>query len=61
MAPPFRPRLQAATDENAFPKTRRIDRAEALRWSIAALIAMGGGYAHPSVWVPFVLVGNGEQ
>ena len=36
-------------------------RAEALRRSIAALIAKGGRYAHPSVWAPFVLVGNGEQ
>jgi hypothetical protein len=62
MAPPFRPRLQTATDENAFPKTRRIGRAEALRRSIAALIAKGAAaYAHPSVWAPFVLVGNGPR
>jgi CHAT domain-containing protein len=35
-------------------------RAEALRRSISALIAKGGNYAHPSVWAPFVLVGNGS-
>ena len=39
----------------------KIGRAEALRSSIAALIARGGRFAHPSVWAPFVLVGNGEQ
>jgi len=37
-----------------------IGRAEALRRSIAALIARGGGNAHPSVWAPFVLVGTGS-
>jgi CHAT domain-containing protein/tetratricopeptide (TPR) repeat protein len=42
----------------ANPKTRR---AEALRSSEAALIAKGGRFAHPSVWAPFVLVGDGEQ
>jgi CHAT domain-containing protein/Tfp pilus assembly protein PilF len=36
-----------------------IGRAEALRRSISALIAKGGNNAHPSVWAPFVLVGNG--
>jgi CHAT domain-containing protein len=36
-----------------------IGRAEALRRSISALIAKGGTNAHPSVWAPFVLVGNG--
>ena len=35
-----------------------IDRAEALRRSIAALIAKGGENAEPSVWAPFVLVGK---
>ena len=25
------------------------------------VIARGGRFAHPSVWAPFVLVGNGEQ
>ena len=38
-----------------------IGRAEALRRAEAALIAKGGENAHPSVWAPFVLVGNGEQ
>ena len=37
-----------------------IGRAEALRRSISALIAKGGENAHPSVWAPFVLVGNGS-
>jgi len=37
-----------------------IGRAEALRRSILALIARGGENAHPSVWAPFVLVGNGS-
>jgi hypothetical protein len=26
-----------------------------------AVIARGGRFAHPSVWAPFALVGNGEQ
>ena len=46
---------------NAMKAEPRIGRAEALRRSISALIARGGRYAHPSVWAPFVLVGNGEQ
>jgi CHAT domain-containing protein len=37
-----------------------IGRAEALRRSILVLIAKGGENAHPSVWAPFVLVGNGS-
>jgi CHAT domain-containing protein/Tfp pilus assembly protein PilF len=37
-----------------------IGRAEALRRSISALIAKGPENAHPSVWAPFVLVGNGS-
>ena len=37
-----------------------MGRAEAPRSSIAAVIAKGGAFAHPSVWAPFVLVGNGE-
>ncbi|MFH0300428.1 CHAT domain-containing tetratricopeptide repeat protein [Bradyrhizobium sp. 31Argb] len=36
-------------------------RAEALRRSISALVAKGGDNAHPSVWAPFVLVGNGAS
>ena len=46
---------------NAMKAEPRIGRAGALRRSIAALIARGGRFAHPSVWAPFVLVGNGEQ
>jgi len=36
-----------------------IGRAEALRRSIRALIATGGDNAHPAVWAPFILVGDG--
>jgi CHAT domain-containing protein/Tfp pilus assembly protein PilF len=46
-----------ATD--AMTSHPEIGRAEALRRAIAALIAKGGENAHPSVWAPFVLVGNG--
>ena len=46
---------------NAMKAEPKIGRAGALRRSIAALIARGGRFAHPSVWAPFVLVGNGEQ
>ncbi len=38
----------------------KIGRAEALRRSISALISQGNGWDHPSIWAPFVLVGNGE-
>jgi CHAT domain-containing protein len=44
---------------NTMKAEPKIGRAEALRRSIVALITKG--YTHPSVWVPFVLVGNGEQ
>jgi CHAT domain-containing protein len=37
-----------------------IGPAEALRRSVSALAAKGGDHAHPSVWAPFVLVGNGS-
>jgi CHAT domain-containing protein len=37
-----------------------IGRAEALRRSIVALLGRGGINAQPSVWAPFVLVGNGS-
>jgi CHAT domain-containing protein/Tfp pilus assembly protein PilF len=37
-----------------------IGRAEGLRRSLSALIARGGENAHPTVWAPFVLVGNGS-
>lgn len=43
----------------AIQANPRIGRAEALRQSLSAVIAKGGGYAHPSIWGPFVLVGNG--
>ena len=43
---------------NADP---RIGRAEALRRSMLALIQRGGGYAHPSNWAPFVVVGEGAR
>jgi CHAT domain-containing protein len=36
-----------------------IGRAEALRRSIRALIASGGAKAHPAIWAPFILVGDG--
>lgn len=46
---------------NAMKVEPKIGRAEALRQAEVALIAKGGDNAHPSVWAPFVLVGNGEQ
>jgi CHAT domain-containing protein len=46
---------------NAMKANPKTGRAEALRSSIAAVIAKGGRFAHPSVWAPFVLVGNGER
>ena len=46
---------------NAMRTEPKVGRAEALRRSITALITRGGRFAHPSVWAPFVLVGNGEQ
>ncbi len=39
----------------------KIGGAQALRRSIAALIAKGGRFVHPSVWAPFVLVGMGSS
>jgi CHAT domain-containing protein len=41
---------------NAHPGTGR---SEALRQAILALMARSPDHAHPSVWGPFVLVGNG--
>ncbi len=46
---------------NAMKDKPRIGRAEALRRSISALIARGQGWNHPSIWAPFVLVGNGND
>ena len=34
--------------------------SEALRRAMLRLIERGGAYAHPSVWAPFVLVGDGR-
>jgi CHAT domain-containing protein len=45
---------------NAMKKEPQTGRAEALRRAEADLIKRGGRFAHPSVWAPFVLVGNGE-
>ncbi len=39
----------------------KIGRAEALRLSMLALIAAGGGNAHPANWAPFVVVGEGAR
>ncbi len=50
--------VTGATD--AMTSHAEIGRAEALRRSISALIARGGANAHPSIWAPFVLVGNGS-
>jgi CHAT domain len=38
-----------------------IGRAEALRRSMLSLIGSRGGYAHPSNWAPFALVGEGAR
>lgn len=44
---------------NALATQRDLGRAEAFRRALVNLIGKGGAYAHPSVWAPFVLVGNG--
>jgi CHAT domain-containing protein len=46
---------------NAMKAEPKIGRAEALRRAEVALIVNGGRFTHPSIWAPFVLVGNGEQ
>ena len=38
-----------------------IGRAEAMRRAMTALIAQGGRSAHPSVWAPFAVVGEGGR
>ncbi len=46
----------------AFDEIKRdpsVGRAEALRRSMLALIARGGRNAHPAVWAPFIVVGEG--
>lgn len=48
----------AFTAMTADPK---IGRAEALRRSLKSLIAKGGVAAHPAIWAPFVLVGEGGR
>jgi tetratricopeptide (TPR) repeat protein len=40
---------------------RTYTEEDALRRAEVALIAKSGRFARPSVWAPFVLVGNGEQ
>ena len=47
---------RAADELRADPK---IGRAEAVRRSELALIDQGGSYAHPAIWAPFVVVGEG--
>jgi CHAT domain-containing protein len=43
----------------AMKTNQTIGRAEALRRSMLALIAMGGQSAHPAHWAPFIVVGEG--
>jgi CHAT domain-containing protein len=48
----------------AFDEIKRdasVGRAEALRRSMLALIARGGRNAHPAVWAPFIVVGEGAS
>jgi CHAT domain-containing protein len=40
---------------------RKTGRAEALRRSMDALISSGGRNAHPAVWAPFVVAGEGAR
>ena len=46
---------------SALKADPKIGRDEALRRSLTALIARGGDSAHPVVWAPFVLVGDGGR
>ena len=39
----------------------KVARAEAFRRSMLALITRGGRHAHPAVWAPFVVVGEGAR
>jgi CHAT domain-containing protein len=48
----------------AFDEIKRdanVGRAEALRRSMLALITRGGRSAHPAVWAPFIVVGEGAM
>jgi CHAT domain-containing protein len=38
-----------------------MGRSEALRRSMLALISTGGNHAHPAMWAPFVVVGEGAR
>jgi CHAT domain-containing protein len=40
---------------------RAVGRSEALRRSMAALIASAPGYSHPAYWAPFVVIGEGAR
>jgi tetratricopeptide (TPR) repeat protein len=42
-------------------KHERTGRAEAMRRSMAALMAEGGFSAHPASWAPFIVVGEGAR
>ena len=45
----------------ASARDPKLGWAEALRRSMQALIASGGGFAHPANWAPFVVVGEGAE
>jgi hypothetical protein len=38
-----------------------VGRAEALRRAMLALVGQGGRLAHPAIWAPFVVVGEGAR
>jgi CHAT domain-containing protein/tetratricopeptide (TPR) repeat protein len=46
---------------NEIKADRKVARAEALRRSMFALIGRGGRHAHPALWAPFVVVGEGAR
>jgi CHAT domain-containing protein len=49
------------TTFDALRNEPKIGRAEALRRSMLNLIASGGQSAHPSIWAPFVVVGESAR